>query len=207
SKLLVSVTQKDARALTEAYRDLGFFLPGADLDRITEAQARLLDELWGRNLLELTRPDPREVQALTREFRDILFDFPFQVPQDFIYLGRALGILSGLASLLDPHINPWYQVEKYGRQLVRSQDVQRAGWEIVVQTLRPLLTLPGQLERVLSLAEQGRLHVEVAPDQKSLRQLERLARRVTQLQISVLAAAGMISATLLYLARKSSDDS
>lgn len=202
TKLLVSVTQKDARALTEAYRELGFFLPGADLERISEAQARLLDDLWGRNLMELTRPDPREVQALSREFRDILFDFPFQVPQDFVYLGRALGILSGLASLLDPQINPWYQVEKYGRSLIRSREVQRAGWESVVQTLKPLVTLPAQLDRVLSAAERGRLRVEAVPDRKTLRQLERLEHKVRQLQVSVLAAAGLISATLLYLARK-----
>lgn len=201
-KLLVSVTRKDARALTEAYRDLGFFLPGADLDRITEAQARLLDELWGRNLLELTRPDPREVQELTREFRDILFDFPFQVPQDFVYLGRALGILSGMASLLDPQINPWYQVEKYGQALIRSQEVQRAGWEAVVQTLKPLVTLPGQLERVLKAAERGRLRVEAAPDERTLQRLDRLERRVLQLQASVLAAGGLISATLFYMARR-----
>ncbi|MDX1614963.1 MAG: AarF/UbiB family protein, partial [Candidatus Promineifilaceae bacterium] len=40
-KVLVSVTQRDARSLTEAYDDLGFFLPNADLERITEAQARV----------------------------------------------------------------------------------------------------------------------------------------------------------------------
>lgn len=202
SKLLVSVTQKDARGLTEAYNDLGFFLPGADLERISEAQARLLDELWGRNLLELTRPDPREVQELSKEFRDILFDFPFQIPQDFVYLGRALGILSGLASLLDPEINPWYQVEKYGRALIGSREVQRAAWERVVQTLKPLITLPAQLERVLAAAEQGRLRVDARVDENTTRQLQRIERKITQLQVSLLGAAGILSATLLYLVRK-----
>lgn len=202
SKLLVSVTQKDARALTEAYNDLGFFLPGADLERISEAQARLLDELWGRNLLELTRPDPREMQELTKEFRDILFDFPFQIPQDFVYLGRALGILAGLASLLDPEINPWYHVERYGRALIRSREVQRAGWQTVVQTLKPLITLPRQLERVLVAAEQGRLQVDARMDAQTSQRLNRIERRITQLQMSVLGAAGILSATLLYLARK-----
>ena len=206
SKLLVSVTQRDARALTEAYRDLGFFLPGADLERITEAQERLLDKLWGRNLLELTQPDPREVQELGREFRDILFDFPFQVPHDFVYLGRALGILSGLASSLDPQINPWYQVEKYGRALISSREVRQAGWQTVLQTLKPLVTLPVQMQRVLVSAEQGRLRVEVVPDHKTMRQLESMERKIRLLQVSVLAAGGMISAALLYLVRKMGDD-
>lgn len=205
-KLLVGVTQRDARALTLAYRDLGFFLPGADLDRITEAQTRLLDELWGRDLLELTRPDPREVQALGREFRDILFDFPFQIPQDFVYLGRALGILSGLASQLDPQMNPWYKVEQYGRALIRTKDVQRAGLETLLQTVKPFVTLPAQLERVLRMAEQGNLHVEMGPDPSTLRRLDRLDRRLQQLQATVLAGAGILSAALYFLMRQRNDE-
>ncbi|HNS40291.1 MAG TPA: AarF/ABC1/UbiB kinase family protein, partial [Promineifilum sp.] len=37
-KVLIGVSQRSASQLTEAYHDLGFFLPGADIDRITEAQ-------------------------------------------------------------------------------------------------------------------------------------------------------------------------
>ncbi|MCZ7669118.1 MAG: hypothetical protein M5U34_18965 [Chloroflexi bacterium] len=55
------------------------------------------------------------MQELSREFRDLLYDFPFQVPQDFIYLGRAIGMISGLVSQLNPEINPWYYLEKFGR--------------------------------------------------------------------------------------------
>ena len=200
-KLLVAVTQKDAWALTEAYQDLGFFLPSADLERIAEAQSLLLDELWGRDLLELAQPDPREVQELTREFKDILFDFPFQVPQDFVYLGRAMGILSGLASLLDPEINPWYKVEQYGQEVIRSREVRQAGWDMIVASLRPLVTVPAQLERVLTAAEQGRLQVKTTPDRATRRRLERLERKLLRLQMSVLAAAGVVGGTLLYLHR------
>ncbi len=201
-RVLVAVTQKDARALTEAYRDLGFFLPSADLERITEAQAALLDELWGRKLLELAQPDPQEVQELTREFRDILFDFPFQVPHDFVYLGRALGMLSGLASRLDPEINPWYQIERYGRAMIRSQELREVGWEALLESLRPLAGLPFQLQRVLSDAEQGRLRVQTTADQRMLRRLERIERKLTQLQLMVVGAAGLVTAAVLFLLRR-----
>lgn len=202
NKLLVSVTQKDAEGLTQAFSDLGFFLPGADLQRINEAVARLLDDLWGRNLMELAQPDPKEVQALTREFRDILFAFPVQAPQDFLYLGRAMGILAGLATLLDPQINPWYKLEQYGRALIRSQKGQQALWDAAVEVIRPLVELPLQLQRVLSAAEKGKLRVEAVPDRRMMHRLERLERKMTQLQATVLAVAGMMSALLFYLSRK-----
>jgi len=199
--VLVGVTQQDAWALTKAEQDLGFFLPGANLQRIAEAQSVILDEIWGRNLLELAQPDPQEVQELTREFKDLLFDFPFQIPQDFLYLGRAIGILSGLASLLNPEINIWYQIETYGQEVIRSRQVRQAGWEALLASLKPLVTVPARLERVLTAAEQGRLQVQTTPDQATRQRLERVEHKLFRLQMSVLAAAGMISGTLLYLHR------
>jgi predicted unusual protein kinase regulating ubiquinone biosynthesis (AarF/ABC1/UbiB family) len=178
---------------------MGFFLPGADLERIAEAQATLLDHIWGRNLLDLSRPDPREVEELGREFRDILFDFPFQIPQDFIYLGRTLGMLSGLASSLDPEINPWRQIEKFGRELMAGDDGRRVGREAVKEWLRPLVALPAQLERFLAAADSGRLRVQTVPDRQTTRRLERLERQLNQIQWSVLAGAALLAGALFYL--------
>ena len=198
-QVLVSVTQRDARRLTEAYNDLGFFLPGSDLDRITEAQARLLDHLWGRNMLELAQPDPHEVQELGREFRDILFEFPFQVPRNFVYLGRTLGMLSGLATLLDPDINPWALIERYGQDLIRSREGRDLTVATLLEWLQPLITLPGQAQRVLSAAESGRLKVQTVPDRTMLRRLERLERQVGRLNWNVLLGVLFLSGTLLYI--------
>lgn len=205
-KWMVSVLNRDAAGLTEVYHDLGFFLPGADLERITEAQKVLLDHIWGRDLLELSRPDPREVAELSREFRDILFDFPFQIPQDFIYLGRALGMLSGLASLLDPEINPWYQIERYGRRIIAREDVQQVGRDVLLQWLRRLVGFPGRLDSALTTIEQGRLRVQTVPDRTTQRRLERLEKQMVRLQLAILGAAGLISSVLYLLFRRRDDD-
>ena len=204
-KVLIGVTQRDSRQLVEAYRDLGFFLPGADVERINEAHEAILDQIYGRNLLDLTQPDPREIEAIGREFRDLLFDFPFQIPQDFIYLGRALGMISGLVSTLDPHINPWRQIERYGQQLLRGQsfqqfrDMRLAG---VVELLRPFLDTPARIQRLLEEAEKGRLRVQLKSDRDAVRQQERLEKRVGQLAWSIISGAGILSATLIYLERR-----
>ena len=204
-KILVGVTQRDARQLTEAYRDLGFFLPGADVDRITEAQEVILNQIWGRKLLDLTQPDPREIEQIGREFRDLLFEMPFQIPQDFVYLGRALGMLMGLVSQLDPQINPWRQVERYGHQLVRNQTLAHLrdrGLAGIVEAIRPYLETPFRIQRLLEEAEKGRLRVQLKADRDTVRQQERLEKRVGQLGWSIVSAAGILSATLIYLDRR-----
>jgi predicted unusual protein kinase regulating ubiquinone biosynthesis (AarF/ABC1/UbiB family) len=204
-KVLVGVTQRDTRRLTEAYRDLGFFLPGADLDRIAEAQEVILNQIWGRNLLDLSQPDPREIEAVGREFRDLLYEFPFQIPQDFIYLGRAMGMISGLVSRLDPQINPWRQIERYGQQLIRGETLRL--WrdltlESLVETLRPYLDAPARVQRILEDAEKGRLRVQLKADRETVRQQERLGKRISHLGWSIVTAAGILSATLVYLERR-----
>ncbi|MCA9898521.1 MAG: AarF/ABC1/UbiB kinase family protein [Ardenticatenaceae bacterium] len=203
-QVLVSVTQRDGRKLTEAYQKLGFFLPGADLVRIAEAQEAVLDRIWGRNLLDLARPDPAEIEELGQEFRDLLFDFPFQIPQDFIYLGRAMGIVSGLVSQLDEQINPWYFIEKYGEALVASREGQKFGLETAWQLVRPYLSTPAQIQRLLNLAENGRLRVQA--DRETLRQYERIEKKIGQLGWSILGAAGVLSGTLLYLNRQRKEE-
>lgn len=203
-KVVVSVLQKDGRTLTEAYANLGFFLPDADLERIAEAQTVILERIWGRSLLELTRPDPKEVQEIGREFRDLLFEFPIQIPQDFIYLGRAVGMVSGLVSQLDEDINPWYFFEKYGESLLKAQQGRNftvgTAWEVI----RPYLSTPARVQRLLTMAEKGQLRVQ--SDREMLKRYDKIEKRIGQLGWSILGAAGMLSATLLFMNRKKRGD-
>ncbi|MGD8583849.1 MAG: AarF/UbiB family protein [Chloroflexota bacterium] len=197
--LLVSITQRDARGLTEAYDRLGFLLPGSDLERIAEAQQAVLDHLWGRNLLELSQPDPEEIQELSREFRDVLFEFPFQVPQDFIFLGRALGILSGLASQLNPEINPWQLVEQYGQEIIRSRQAIDFSLATIAEWLRIIYSVPGRFNRVLTEAERGRLRVHSVPDHSLMRRLDRIERKINQPNWGMFSAALIVSGTFFYV--------
>lgn len=198
-RVIVGISQRDARALTEAYNELGFFLPGSDLDRIAEAQEQLLDQIWGRSIAELQQPDPEEIQEFSREFRDIMFEFPFQVPQDFIFLGRALGMLSGLSSMLDPDINPWLLVEKYGRDLIRSQEGLEFGLATLTEWVRIFIVMPSRIDRLLAAAESGRLRVQMARDRSLLRRLDRIERQLSRPNWSLLAAVFLLCGTLFYV--------
>ncbi len=208
-KIMIAVMQRDARQLVETYQDLGFLLPGADIDRIIEAQSTVLNRIWGRKLLELSRPDPKEVQELTSEFRDLLFDFPFQIPQDFVYLGRAFGMITGLVSQLNPDINAWHRVEKYGQELLqaqRAEQLREFNTDVIIEGLRPYLEMPPRILRLLEMAESGRLVVQSRPDSYAQRSQDKIARRLNFLSFSILGAASMVSATIWYFLRQRDKD-
>lgn len=198
-RMLVAVTQQDSRALTEAYADLGFFLPGADLDRITEAQGRVLDQIYGRDLLSLAKPDPQEIQDLSDEFKDLLIDFPFQIPRDFVYFGRCMTMISGLTSMLNPAINPWGYIELYGQKMIAEQQAQQFTSDAILEFVRDYAMVPAQVKRVLSSAESGRLTVRARPDRLTEQKLERLERRTNRLGSQIFSATLALSGTLLYV--------
>ncbi|MCB0033031.1 MAG: AarF/ABC1/UbiB kinase family protein, partial [Anaerolineales bacterium] len=208
AQVLIGIVQSDARTVINAYDRMGFFLPGTDLERIVQAQATIMERIEGRNLRELSNPDPAEMQQIGNEFRDVLFDFPFQVPQDFIYLGRALGILSGIASSLYPDVNPWYQVERFGLEMINAQrpniELNRESFLQLAERIRPYLGLPAQVQRVVRAAENGRLRVQ-STDPIANRRLERIERRLNFLNWSIIGAAGLLSGTLIYLNRQNKE--
>jgi predicted unusual protein kinase regulating ubiquinone biosynthesis (AarF/ABC1/UbiB family) len=153
------------------------------------------------SMAELSQVDHSQMQAFALEFRDLLFDMPFQVPQDFVFLGRAIGILSGLATSLDPQFNPWHPVESFGQRLLREQQ----GWpglrdalRILGETARPLLSLPSHLETFLIRADRGNLKVQFAPDRSLQRQLRHAELASRRLLWGIVFAALLTSGTLLY---------
>lgn len=197
--VLISVTTRDTARYIDAVNQLGFFLPDTDLDRISEAHEQILNQVWGRDLQDLARPDMEEVREMTQRFKDILYEFPFQVPQNFIYLGRALGILSGLSSMLNPTINPWVYVERFGSQLLRNRRLELLGWGQLVEMVRSVAQFPLQVSRVLDSAEKGTLRLHFKPDRATQRQLDRLEQRTRQINLTLLTTATLLSGTLLYL--------
>ncbi len=202
-RILLAVAKRDAAALTQIYSDMGFFLPSADLDRITEAQEAVLARLWGRSLQEMARPSPAEIRELTDEFKDILRAFPFQVPQDFIYLGRAVGMLSGLTSQLHPDVNLWTQMEKYAVEIIGDEGFKLFDFDFLRTEIQDLLTVPIQVRRLIQLAEGGRLQVRSVEDPKAARRLDQLERHLGRLNQTVLVAAGLLGGVWLYNAGNS----
>ncbi len=111
-------------------------------------------------------------------------------------------MVMGLVSQLDPEINAWHQVEKYGRRLAGLQtgdDLREVSREMILQGIRPYLEMPPRILRLLEMAEKGRIVVQNKPDPAAMKKQEKMEKRLNQLSWSILGAAGMISATPVIL--------
>jgi predicted unusual protein kinase regulating ubiquinone biosynthesis (AarF/ABC1/UbiB family) len=197
--LLVGVGAQDTDRVIVAYQKLGFLLPGADLALLKKAETEMFDRFWGKSMEELKQIRMDEMTEFAYEFRDLLYNMPFQIPQDIIFLGRAVGILSGICTGLVEDFNVWEALVPYSKTLLKEESLgsPKMLLEEAGKIGRKLLGLPGRVDSILGKLEHGEL---VTRDPQLARQIERLERSVLCATGGIIFAAFLLGAVQSYLA-------
>jgi predicted unusual protein kinase regulating ubiquinone biosynthesis (AarF/ABC1/UbiB family) len=198
-EMIIAVGQRDADRLIKAYQMMGVLLPGADLELLRQANQRAFERFWGKSTSELVALSTSEAMAFVAEFRELIYDAPFQLPDNLILLGRCLSILSGICTGLDENFNVWVSIIPYAQRLIAEEG--GAGWRAWVMeagdTLRTLVTLPRRADSLLSRLEQGRLEFRSPELKQQIGRLEKAMRRLTA---ALFFAVFLFSGVQLYLA-------
>ncbi len=196
-ELLVGIGLQDASRVIKAYQILGILLPGADVDLLEKAEAAMFKRFWGKGMDELRNINMEEVNDFAYEFRDILYEMPFQLPQDLIFLGRAIGILSGMCSGLDPSVNIFNHLGPFSQKII-AEETQH-DWRYWVgeagSVARKVLTLPIRADALITRLERGELNVRDPQLSENVRRLEKTISK---------AVGGIIFAAFLVASLQSS---
>ncbi|MCU1478684.1 MAG: transporter, partial [Subtercola sp.] len=178
-KLLIAAASRDGKGLVDAIRDVGVLLPSADTAELERAMTQLFARFGGMGFSELREVDPREFRDFAVQFQDVVRSLPFQLPEHFLLIIRAMSLTSGVCSALDPEFNLWNSVEPYAAQLLRDergnvvQDLGKQALEVAGIAVR----LPKRLDALLSQIDNGTLAVTSPPLERRVARLERTARR------------------------------
>ena len=197
-KLLIAAAARDGKGLVAAIRDVGVLIPAADTVELERAMTQLFARFGGMGFAELREVDPREFRDFAVEFGDLVRSLPFQLPENFLLIIRAMSLTSGVCSSLDPKFNLWDSVEPYAARLLRDergnlvQDAARQALDAAGLVLR----LPGRVDGFLTRAEEGNLSVANPRLERQVARLERTARRTA----SVLVFAALLVAGALVRA-------
>ena len=196
-ELLIGVGTRDASKVVSSFQTLDVLLPGADLRLLEKAEAQMFDRFWGMSMSELRSVDHREMAQFAGQFRELMYEMPFQLPHNLLLLGRTVAILSGMCTGLDPNFNLWDQLVPYARKLIQQEGTST--WDFWLdeagELLRQLLALPSQTSRVLTRLERGELNVN---NLQSNRQIYHLESAVNRLTGSIVFAAFLVGGVILY---------
>jgi predicted unusual protein kinase regulating ubiquinone biosynthesis (AarF/ABC1/UbiB family) len=196
----IGLGTRDAARLVHSYVAAGVLLPGADLRRLEEVHEELFARFWGVHIGSLRDTAFSEAQYFFREYRDLLYQLPFQVQVDLLFASRAVGLLAGLATHLDPEFDPWAETLPFAERLAAEE--LRRDWRGLLREglaqLQILLGLPRRMDAVLSRMERGALTVQTALTPESRKLIQRLERSIHRLAWMVVSAALLIAAVMVH---------
>ena len=194
-KLLIAAASRDGKGLMSAISDVGVLVPSADTVELERAMTHLFARFGGMGFAELREVDPREFRDFAVEFGDVVRSLPFQMPENFLLIIRAMSLTSGVCSSLDPRFNLWDSVEPYAAQLLRDergnivQDVAQQALDAAGMALG----LPKRLDGLLTRLEDGSLSVANPRLEQQVRRLDRTVQRsASALIFGALLIAGSV---------------
>lgn len=194
---VISIGLQDSPRLVKSYQTLGVLLPSANLKLLEEAGAQLFDRFWGMNMNELRNIDHTEMMKFGLQFRELMLNMPFQLPENLLLLGRTVGILSGICTGLFSEFNMWQEITPYAKKLAEGDGGSQ--WDIFFDEagaiVKTLIALPGRTERVLGRVERGELNVQMPMVNIQISYLERAMNRLTG---GIVFLGLLIAGALLY---------
>jgi len=195
-KLLIAAASRDGKGLVNAISDVGVLMPSADTGELERAMTQLFARFGGMGFAELRDVDPREFREFGAEFGSVIRSLPFQLPENFLLIVRAMSLTSGVCSSLDARFNLWDSVEPYAAQLLRDErgnlvnDIAAQAVDAATLALR----LPKRLDNLVTRVEDGSLQVS---NRKLERQLARIIRLVRYGVAAVMFGALLIAGSVV----------
>jgi predicted unusual protein kinase regulating ubiquinone biosynthesis (AarF/ABC1/UbiB family) len=198
--MVIGVGVRDMDRLARSYEELGVLLPGADMRRLREAESAVFDRFWGKSMQELTSIDHRALHDMAHEFRDLVFELPFQLPADLIFLGRCVAILSGICTGLHADFNVFEGLTPFAKDLLADEggDWLNMAFQWLEREGRRMAGLPARIDAALTGLESGKLRVQASPTPELEEQLDHVRRGLHRLAAAVIFASLMLTGAILY---------
>ncbi len=201
--MAIGVGTRDARKVVQAYVTAGMLQPGVDTFRLEAAHEDWFNRLWGVRMGKIQEVAYDEARYFFKEYRDLITDIPFQLQGEMLFIGRAVSILAGMATQLDPEFDPWEKTIPYARDFAKEE--LRLNWKDLPEEVyllgRHLFRLPASLDQVLDKARHGSLAIQVSLSPETRKAIKRIDLSVKRFSWMVLSAGLLVSGTNFYIAR------
>jgi len=169
--LIQHIIRKDTPKILQSLQKMGFL--GDDADQ-KEVAGKLVDALTNfvqneikidnLNLKEVSIDDIKgsSLDKLRKEIGIKGLAATINVPKDWILLERAIILIHGISATIAPEYNPMDTVKPYLQKMVLSEGgLKQLVLDTIKQQFTALVQLPGELNKFLSKANEGKLEVQV----------------------------------------------
>jgi predicted unusual protein kinase regulating ubiquinone biosynthesis (AarF/ABC1/UbiB family) len=157
-----AVVESNTAGILGAMERMGFIIEGADYGLLTEVAQSLIDKY--RDI------SPGELKALTvedisKEIENIIGVIRYiQIPNNFILLGRTVGILNGISFKLNPDVNIIEIGKPFIKEFLRGtgEEQRKEFFKAAREKVFDLWNLPARVDEFLTKANRGELSFKLS---------------------------------------------
>jgi predicted unusual protein kinase regulating ubiquinone biosynthesis (AarF/ABC1/UbiB family) len=146
--IVVGIMLKDYDKVVHALEGMKFLLPHADKEQIAHI-IKILVDTYSDSGFKVH--DTRVVEEIMTDIERLVNEQPIQLPSEYAFLGRAISTFIGNLYTLDPKMD----IIEMSSPIIKSwlkENTQGAKDTVInfaKSTLKPLLSLPNQLQQIL----------------------------------------------------------
>ncbi len=207
AKFIDGIIKRDNLIISHAMKEMGFISKTQDeevFDKIVEFFYERLKDIKIEDIQKMKFDQIQSLEQLV-EFRKLDISFrdllnTFNVPKDWALLERALILLAGLTTHLDPQLDPFTIIIPYAETFVLGKN--RTFADLVVEAVKEVLLsyikLPTELHKTLRHLNQGEIAIA---SKHSKRDAQTISHSVNRLSYTLLGLGGL---NLGYILQKNS---
>lgn len=194
-RIAVAIAHRDVESMVNEMYELRIVEPGTNKAMLREL-AELMLEIQERGKLS-----ERKVQYMVNALMEAFYEFPFTLPSELVYIGRAVSLIEGIGFIHDP----WFDAVKMATPVIKDlaqdvlkEDIQGDLLESLQKwTMRSYHTVLAVQDIILKTdREQLRIRLHPGDLQNVYTMLGSMIRRVLA---GVFAASIGMASTLIYL--------
>ncbi len=176
-KYAVAIAHHDVDSMVHEMYELQLVEPGTNKAMLRELAMLMLE------IQEQGKLSKRKVQEMTNALMNAFYEFPFTLPSELVYIGRAASLIEGIGFIHDP----WFDAVDVGRPIITEMGKEILQEELGANLLETLQrwtmqsyqTISAFQDTVIKLdREQLRLHAHPADLQTFSTMAGSVARRI-----------------------------
>lgn len=109
-KYAVAIARADIDSMVTAMYDLRLVEPGTNKALLRDLAAVMLE------IQEQGKISSRKVQHMAGSMMEAFYEFPFTLPSELVYIGRAASLIEGIGFIHDP----WFDAVSIGRPIIKD---------------------------------------------------------------------------------------
>ncbi len=200
---LIAFSHRDYRSLIKVIEKLGFIKKGADMNSINSVVQYLFNDILDTIELDMNSLQKVDITPVVDELVEIIYSQSFRLPYEWAFMGRAVGVLTGIIASLYPDFKLYDELSPYVNRLIKENtvDIVNRVIDSAKEFVVDIFALPKKATQIIHRVESKDLKFEVDLEEINIKINKIGALFVRGIAIFMMFVSGILSYSFYIIDR------